>query len=104
MFRPACGRALEHRRRDAVRREDDRGALGRLVLALHEDRPASLEIANDVLVVDDLVPDVDRLVVVLEGELDGLDGALHAGAKAARRREQNSLDHGWDGSRDPGGY
>ena len=100
----ARGRALEHGRRDAVGREDDRRALGRLVLVLDEDRPAVLEIADDVLVVDDLVPDVDRFVVVLQSELDGLDGALDAGTEAARRRKEDSLDHGRDASRDPRGY
>ena len=65
--------------------------------------PRFLEIAHDVLVVDDLVPDVDRFVVVLESELDGLDGALDAGTKAARRRKEDSLDHGRDASRDPRG-
>ena len=77
-----------------MRREDDRRALGRLDLVLDEDRAARLEIADDVRVVDDLVPDVDRRAVVLERELDGLDGAFDAGAEAARRREEDALDHG----------
>ena len=76
-----------------MRGEDDRRALGRLDLVLDEDRAARLEIADDVRVVDDLVPDVDRRAVVLERELDGLDGALHAGTEAARRSEEDALDH-----------
>ena len=94
MFSPRAAERSKTARRDAVRREDDRRALGRLDLVLDEDRAARLEVANDVRVVDDLVPDVDRRAVVLERELDGLDGAFHAGAKAARRSKEDALDHG----------
>ena len=45
-------------------------------------------------VVDDLLADVDGRAVVLERELDRLDGALDAGAVAARRGEENAFDHG----------
>ena len=91
---PARRRALEDGRRDAVRREDDRRSLGRLDLVLDEDRAASLEVAHDVRVVDDLVTNVNGRAVVLERKLDGLDRAFHAGAKAARRSEEDALDHG----------
>ena len=73
-----------HARGDAVRGVDDRGAGGNLGLLVDEDRPARLEIADDVDVVDDLLAHVDRRAVVLERLLDRLDGALDPGAIAAR--------------------
>ena len=72
---------------------DDRRALGRLCLGVDEDRAARLEVADDVDVVDDLLAHVDRGPVVLERELDGLDGALDPGAVAARGCQENALDH-----------
>ena len=75
---------LEDGRRDTVRGVDDRRSRGYLRLLLDEDRAARLEIADDVDVVDDLLADVDGRAVVLERELDRLDGTLHTGAVAAR--------------------
>ena len=57
---------LPHRRRDAVRREDADRAGRDLVLVLDEHRAEPLEPADDVVVVDDLVADVDRRPVLLE--------------------------------------
>ena len=54
------GRVRVHRRRDAVRGEDDRLALRHLGLLVDEDRAARLEVADDVQVVDDLLAHVDR--------------------------------------------
>ena len=79
-------------------RVDDRRALRCLLLGVDEDRPAHLEIADDVDVVDDLLADVHRRAVVLERELDRLDGALDPGAIAAGRREEDTLDHPEDRS------
>ena len=73
---PARLRVRVHGRRDAVRREDDRLALGHLALVLDEDRAAGLEVANDVRVVDDLLANVDGRPVQVEEPLDGVDGAL----------------------------
>ena len=89
----ARGRRLVHGRRDAVGREDDRRARRRLLLRVDEDRAARLEVAHDVDVVDDLLAHVDGRPVVLERELDRLDGALDPGAVAARRSEEDALDH-----------
>ena len=80
-----------HRRRDAVRRVDDRRALGHVALVLDEDRASRLEVADDVDVVDDLLADVHRRAVVLERPLDRLDGALDAGAVAARGGQQHAF-------------
>ena len=79
--------------RDAVRRQDHHGALRHLGLLVDEDRPLGLEVANDVEVVDDLLADVYGLTVGLEGPLDRLDGALDAGAVAARGRQQDLGGH-----------
>ena len=74
-------------------REDDAFALGNVALVLDEDRPASLEVADDVSVVDDLLANVDGRPVQVEELLDGVDGAFDAGAVAARRGEKDPLDH-----------
>ena len=85
--------ALAHRRRDSVRREDADLSGGDLVLVVDEDRPEPLEPADDMVVVDDLVPDVDRRAVLREQPLDDLDRAVDSGAKGARRGEEDALAH-----------
>ena len=82
---PARLRVLVHGRSDAVRRKDDRVALGHLALVVDEDRTASLEVAHDVSVVDDLLANVDGRPVQIEEPLDRVDGALDTGAIPARR-------------------
>ena len=56
----AAGGVALHLRRDTVGGEDDGRAVGHLVELLDEDGAALLEVADDVLVVDDLLADVDR--------------------------------------------
>ena len=73
-----------------MRREHADLAFGNLVLVLDEHRAESLEPADDVLVVDDLVAHVDRRPVLLEQPLDDLDRAVDAGAERARRREEDA--------------
>ena len=90
---PERPRVVVHGRRHAVRRVHDRRALGRLRLLLDEDRPSRLEVTDDVDVVDDLLADVDGRAIVVERLLDRLDGALDAGAVAARRGQEDS-SHG----------
>ena len=75
----------------SVRGEDDGGALGHLVGLVDEDRTALLQGVDDVLVVHDLLADVDRRAVELQGLLDGHHGPVDAGAVAARRREEDLL-------------
>ena len=91
--RPELARlgVLVHRGRDPVRGEDDHRALGDLGLLVDEDRSALGQLLDHVLVVDDLLADVDRRTVDLERMLDGLDGAVDAGAVAARRCQQDLL-------------
>jgi hypothetical protein len=54
----------------------------------HEDRALGLQAVDDEAVVDDLVADVDGCAIALERELDDADGAVDAGAEAARRGDQ----------------
>ena len=56
---------------------------------LDKSRAARLQRVDHPLVVDDLVPDIDGWAVFLERTLDDLDGANHAGAKAAWLREND---------------
>ena len=79
-------------RRDAVGREDRRGAVGHLVELLHEAHAARLEVAHDVAVVDDLAAHVHRPLEAVEGEVDDLDRAHHARAEAAGGGEEDPLD------------
>ena len=83
------------RRRDAVRGEHHDGALGNLVGLLDEHRSRLGQRLDDVQVVHDLVPDVDRGAVLLQRAFDGFDGAVDARAVAARFGEQHSLARGW---------
>ena len=62
-----------------------------VVELVDEDRAALAQVLDDVLVVHDLLAHVDRRAVQLERALDGLDGAVDAGAVAARGREQELL-------------
>ena len=73
--------------------EDHGSPLGNVELVLDEDRAASLEVADDVRVVDDLLANVNRRPVEVEELLDGVDGSFHAGAIATGRREKDSLNH-----------
>ena len=60
-------------------------------LRFDEHRAALAQLLDDVLVVDDLLAHVDRRAVQLERALDGLHGAIDAGAVAARGGEQELL-------------
>jgi hypothetical protein len=72
-----------------VGREDHGGAGRHLVELLDEDRATPLEVGDDVLVVDDLLADVDGGAVEVQGLLDRDHRPVHAGAVAARRREEH---------------
>ncbi len=89
----AAGGLLVHDRRDAVRGEDDDGALRHLVGLVDEDRPARLEARHDMGVVHDLLADVDRLAVPLERSFDRLHRPIHPRAVAARGGEQHPAMH-----------
>ena len=105
-LKPALGGRLVHGRRHTVGGEHDDRALGHLVGFLDEHRAGLREGVDDVAVVHDLVPDVHRRPVLFQRTLDGLDGAVDAGAVAARFGEQHplaggALCHASGGTRDP---
>jgi hypothetical protein len=77
-----------------VRGEHEHGPLGGVLLALDEDRSPALEIADDVRVVHDLLPDVDRWALELERPFDGFHCPLDAGAIPAGGSEKQPPDHG----------
>ena len=62
-----------------------------VVELVDEDRAALAQLLDDVLVVDDLLAHVDGRAVELERALDGLHGAVDAGAVAARGGEEELL-------------
>ena len=80
--------------------EDHGLALRHLGLLLDEHGAALTQLLDHVLVVDDLLAHVDRRSVQLERALDGLYGAVDAGAVAARCGEQQLFGdggHPWGG-------
>src|SRR5207237_5899200 len=77
-----------HARLDAVRRQDDGARFGPVVLRVDEDHAASLELPDDLQVVDDVLADVDRRAVDRERTLDGPDRSVDPGAKASRGSEE----------------
>ena len=78
-------------RGDAVRGEDHGGALGHLLVLLHEDRALGLQGLHHVLVVHDLLAHVDRGAVELQRLLDGLHGPVDARAVAAGLGQEHAL-------------
>ena len=69
---------------DAMGAEDRDGVVGNFRHVLHEHGALGLEAFDDVLVVHDLVPHIDRRAVFLQRALDDLDGAHDASAKSPR--------------------
>ena len=93
MDRPALGRFLAHRFRHAVGGKHQ-GVAGRdVVQVFDKDGALGAQVVDDVGVVDDFVAHVDGRAELLQGPLDDLDGAVHAGAKAARLGQQNFAFH-----------
>ena len=76
--------------RDAVGAEDDDGTVGHFCQFLDEQRPPGAQVFDDAAVVDDLLPDVDRLLIQRQCLLHDIDGADHSRAKAARLHEDNA--------------
>ena len=73
---------------DAVRGEDHGGAVGHLVQLLDEYRAEGAQPVDDVAVVHHLVAHVDGRAEQFDRALDDVDGAVDAGAEAARIGEQ----------------
>ena len=77
-------RLAPDRLRHAVRAEHHRGALRYFRQILDEHGALGAQIVHYIFVVHDFVTDVDRRAVKLQRALDDLDGAVYAGAEAAR--------------------
>ena len=75
-------------------REDHRPVVGNLVELVDEHRAQLAQAIDDEAVVDDLVADIDRRAELLERQLDDLDRAVDAGAKSARRGDQDAEGEG----------
>ena len=73
-----------------MRREHDGPVVRHLVELIDEHRAELSQPVDDEAVVDDFVADIDRRAEPLERQLDDLDRAVDARAKAARRRDQHS--------------
>ena len=90
---PAPFALLAHSRRDSVRGEHADLAGRHLVLRVDEHRAHSLQPADDVVVVDDVVAHVDRRAVLGEQPLDDLDRAVDACAEGTRRGQEDAATH-----------
>lgn len=71
--------------------EHDSSTFWDLIGVSDEDGSAFGQGLDDVSIVHDLLADIDRCAVVLEGTLDGDDGPVDAGTVAARRGQQHPL-------------
>jgi len=60
-------------------------AIWNLVQIIDEDRPLLPELIHDMAVVNDLLPNIHRLVIQIESDLDHINGAVHPGAEPSRR-------------------
>ena len=69
-------------------RRGDGLPLGDVALVLDEDRPASLEVAHDVSVVDDLLANVNGRPVQDEELLDRVDGSFNPANSRGETREE----------------
>src|SRR5690348_1438953 len=82
-------RLVLHGVRDAMRGEDDRRAGRHLLQLLDEDGAEIAQPIDDVAVVNHLVTHVDGGSEELDRPFHDLDGAVHAGAEAARVGEKH---------------
>ena len=88
---PTSGSVPMDARRDTMGREHQARTLRNLVFGLDEDRPASLEVGDDVHVVDDVFTYVDRRAVGIERLQYSHHRPLDAGAEASWLSEQHPL-------------
>jgi hypothetical protein len=85
----AFGGGVLHLAGDAVGGEHRDRAIGDFGDFIDKDRTTGAEVFDDVAVVNDFVADVDRRAEFDQGALDDFDGALDAGAEAARLGEHD---------------
>jgi len=75
------------------------GIVGNLREFLDENGALFLQAVDHVFVVDDLMADIDRGAIDGQGPFDGINGAHHPGAEAARRtKHEFQVWFGWHGS------
>jgi hypothetical protein len=84
------GLGLLHRARDAMRAEDRYGAGRHLIQLFDEDRALGAQRLDDVAIMDDLVPDIDRRAHAIERTIDDVDRTHDPRAEAARLGENQS--------------
>lgn len=87
----ALGSGLVHFGRDSVCREHHDGAFGHLVGLVDEDRTAFDQGVDHVPVVHDLLADINRGTVLVEGPLDCFHGPVDACTISTGRREKDAL-------------
>ena len=69
---------------NAMRRKNDRGAVGHFVKLIDEHSPLRLQRVDHVTVMDNLVSDIDGRAMLFDRQFDDSDGAVDTGAKSAR--------------------
>ena len=89
IIEPAFGGLVRNRLGHAMRGKDHRHAVRHVVHGFHEDRAFVFQRIDDIFVVHDFMPDIDRCPIDFERALDDGDSAVHAGAEAARRRDKH---------------
>ena len=80
----AIARLIDHRARHAVGAENGDRAVRNLAELLDEMRALGDQAVDDMAVVHDLMAHIDRRPVLLQGQLDNIDGAHHARTETAR--------------------
>ncbi len=88
-----AARGGTHGGSDPVRGEDERGPRRNLGHRVDEHRPACLQVADDVGVVDDLLADEDRFAIEPERPLHRLHCPLDTRAIASRGGEEDPFHH-----------
>ena len=81
--------ALAHRRRYAVGRVNDTLAIGNVVDLMDKDRALLCQLIHNVAVMHNLPPHIDGRAEGFESDLDNVDRADNAGAKASRLEQQD---------------
>jgi len=94
---PPPPRLVGHRFGHAMRREHHVPVIRHGVQLVDEHRPLGFQLLHHGAVVHDFMADIDRRAVAAQGFLHHADGAVHAGAEAARRGQQDA--EGWPGGK-----
>src|SRR5579872_1151863 len=90
----ATGAMLAHVGRDTVGAVDDALAVGDFILAIDKDGAFGAQFVDHEAVVDDLFADVDGWSEGVQRNAHDVDSTNHAGAKAARLEQKQSLSLG----------